>query len=257
MKDSHSIEVEGLTVHYDKTPVLWDLSFSLPTGILCGIAGPNGAGKSSLLKALMGLVKPISGRMTFLGEPLANMRKRIAYVPQRESVDWDFPITAFDVVLMGRYQRLNLFARPRKADREAAARALEQVGMSAYAHRQISQLSGGQQQRLFLARALVQDADILLMDEPFSGVDLATEQAIIELLRKLASAGKTVLIVFHDLAHAEAYFDWLLLLNRRLIACGPTHSTFTHDFLGKAFGKSQQLFEEATTVAAKTLSGLK
>ncbi len=251
----NSIEIEGLTVHYEKRPVLWDLSFSLPTGIVCGIAGPNGAGKSTLLKTAMGLVKPLSGRISFLGQPLSKMRKRIAYIPQRESIDWDFPITASDVVLMGRYNRFGLLGRPRMADREAAARALDQLGMSALADRQISQLSGGQQQRLFIARALVQEPDILLMDEPFSGVDLATEKSIIELLHRLKKEGKTILIVFHDLLNAEQYFDYLLLLNRRLIACGPLDQTFNQDYLTRTFGKNQCLFDEATALSAKTRIG--
>lgn len=252
----NAIEIENLTVNYDKNPVLWDVSVSLPRGILCGIAGPNGAGKSTLLKAAIGLIPSLSGKVSFFGEPISKCRRKIAYVPQRESVDWDFPITAFDVVLMGRYNRLGLFGRPRSSDREAARRALEQVGMEAYATRQISQLSGGQQQRLFLARALVQDPDILLLDEPFAGVDLSTEKAILGLLRKLKEQGKTILIVFHNLVNAET-FDWLLLLNRRLIACGPVAETHTRENFVCAFGTSQPLFDEATALCAKTLAGLK
>ena len=251
----NSIEIEELTVHYEKTPVLWDVSLTLPTGIVCGIAGPNGAGKSTLLKALMGLVQPLSGRINFLGQPLSKMRKRIAYIPQRESIDWNFPITASDVVLMGRYNRFGILGRPRRADREAAKRAIEQLGMSAFSDRQISQLSGGQQQRLFIARALVQEPDILLMDEPFNGVDLATEKSIIELLHRLKKDGKTILIIFHDLMTAEQYFDYLLLINRRLIACGPLNQTFTKDNLMRTFGKNQCLFEEATALSAKTRIG--
>jgi manganese/zinc/iron transport system ATP- binding protein len=180
----------------------------------------------------------------------------VAYVPQRESVDWDFPITAEEVVLMGRYGRLGLFGRPRKADRMAASTALEQVGMLSYAHRQISQLSGGQQQRLFIARALVQNADLFLLDEPFAGVDLATEKAIMEILRGLKSQGKTVLIVHHDLPSVEEYFDWILLLNTRLLGCGPVKEVFTRDNLAKAFGKSQLLFDEAADLSAKSISGI-
>ena len=252
----NALEVENLTVNYDKTPVLWDLSCSIPSGVLCGIAGPNGAGKSTFLKAAMGLVPALSGSVLFLGKTLSEMRRKIAYVPQRESVDWDFPITAFDVVLMGRYNRFGFFGRPRSSDREAAERALELVGMQPFAKRQISQLSGGQQQRLFLARALVQDPDILLLDEPFSGIDLATEKAIYDLLRGLRDQGKTVLIVFHDLENAERYFDWLVLLNRRLIACGPVSEIYSQEHLARAFGKTQPLFEEATALSAKTLAGL-
>ncbi|MBF8262727.1 MAG: ytgB [Parachlamydiales bacterium] len=253
----NAIEIEGLTINYDQTSVLWDLSFSLPHGIICGIAGPNGAGKSTLLKAAVGLVKPQSGRIALLGQPLRKMRQRIAYIPQRESIDWDFPITASDVVLMGRYHQFGFWGRPRPADRAAAACALEQLGMSAFADRQISQLSGGQQQRLFIARALVQEPDLFLMDEPFRGVDLATEKSIIELLRRLKNEGKTILIVFHDLHMAQSYFDYLLLLNRRLIACGPIEATLNSQNISRAFGKSQSLFEEATALSAKTRLGMK
>jgi manganese/zinc/iron transport system ATP- binding protein len=242
------IKAEELNVNYGKTSILWDLSFQIPQGLLVGIIGPNGAGKSTLLKAALGLVKPLSGNISIFG--------KVAYVPQRESVDWDFPITAAEVVLMGRYGRLGLFGRPRKADREAAAAALEQVGMSAYAHRQISQLSGGQQQRLFIARALVQDADLFLLDEPFVGVDLATEKAIMAILRKVKEQGKTVLIVHHDLPSVEEYFDWALLLNTRLLGCGPVKEIFTRDNLARAFGKSQLLFDEAANLSAKSISGI-
>lgn len=242
------IKAEELNVNYGKTSILWDLSFQIPPGLLVGIIGPNGAGKSTLLKSALGLVKPLSGTISVSG--------KVAYVPQRESVDWDFPITAFEVVLMGRYGRLGLFGRPRKADREAAAAALEQVGMSAYAHRQISQLSGGQQQRLFIARALVQDADLFLLDEPFVGVDLATEKAIMAILRKVKEQGKTVLIVHHDLPSVEEYFDWTLLLNTRLLGCGPVKEVFTRDNLARAFGKSQLLFDEAANLSAKSISGI-
>jgi manganese/zinc/iron transport system ATP- binding protein len=250
------IEVEGLTVNYDKNPVLWDLSFSLPKGILCGIAGPNGAGKSTLLKSMLGLVPILSGKISFMGEPLSRIRKKIAYVPQKESIDWDFPITAFDVVLMGRANRFGFFSRPRRADKDAAMHALTLLGMEAYANRQISQLSGGQQQRLFLARALVQEPEILLMDEPFIGVDLVTEELMIDLLRSLSKKGKTIVIVFHDLANAQRYFDWLLLINRRLISCGPVAQTYRPEILAKTFGRNQTLFDEAAFLSAKTLSGL-
>jgi len=244
----HVIKAEELNVNYGKTSILWDISFEIPEGVLVGIIGPNGAGKSTLLKAALGLVKPLSGKISISG--------KVAYVPQRESVDWDFPITAEEVVLMGRYGRLGLFGRPRKADREAAAAALEQVGMSAYAHRQISQLSGGQQQRLFIARALVQDADLFLLDEPFVGVDLATEKAIMEILKRVKDQGKTVLIVHHDLPSVEEYFDWTLLLNIRLLGCGPVKEIFTRDNLARAFGKSQLLFDEAANLSAKSISGI-
>ena len=246
---------EELNVNYEKTPVLWDLSFSIPKGLLVGIIGPNGAGKSTLLKAALGLVKPTSGKIEFFGSPLESVRQRIAYVPQRESVDWDFPITALQVVLMGRYGRLGWFGRPRKADREAARKALELVGMGDYAERQISQLSGGQQQRLFLARAFVQNPDIFLMDEPFAGVDLTTEKEIIELLKKQKELGKTIFIVHHDLPTVQTYFDWVILLNTRLIASGPTKEVFTGENLSRAFGKMPTLFDEAASLSVKKISG--
>jgi manganese/zinc/iron transport system ATP- binding protein len=252
----NAVEVENLTVHYDKNPVIWDISFSLPQGALCGIAGPNGAGKSTLLKAMMGLVQPLSGRVRFFQHSFKKMRKQIAYVPQRESIDWDFPIVASDVVLMGRTNRFGWLGRPRAADREAAAQALRQLGMEEFAHRQIGQLSGGQQQRLFLARALVQEPDILILDEPFRGVDLLTEELIIDLLRGFAARRKTILMVFHDLTNAKRIFDWLILVNRRLIAAGPLTETLTQENLAKTFGKGHALFEEATLLSAKTLSGL-
>ncbi|PIS02424.1 MAG: manganese ABC transporter ATP-binding protein [Chlamydiae bacterium CG10_big_fil_rev_8_21_14_0_10_42_34] len=244
----YAVRAEGLNINFGNTSILWDLSFEIPKGSLVGIIGPNGAGKSTLLKAALGLVKPFSGKISLYGN--------VAYVPQRESVDWDFPITAKEVVLMGRYGRLGLFGRLRKADRLAAAAALEQVGMSAYADRQISQLSGGQQQRLFIARALVQDADLFLLDEPFVGVDLATEKAIVQLLQKLKEQGKTILIVHHDLPSVEEYFDWVLLLNTRLLGCAPVKEVFTRENLARAFGKSQLLFDEAVDLSAKSTSGI-
>lgn len=251
-----SFEVEELNINYGKTPVLWDVSFSIPQGLLVGIVGPNGAGKSTLLKTALGLVKPLSGKIELLGEPASEARQKVAYVPQRESIDWDFPITAEEVVLMGRYGRLGLCGRLRKADREAAEHALALVGMSAFANRQIGQLSGGQQQRLFIARSLVQNADLFLLDEPFVGVDLATEKSIISLLRNQTNQGKTVFSVHHDLPTVEEYFDWVILLNTRLVACGPVSEVFNRENLAAAFGKSQALFNEAAVLSAKSISGI-
>lgn len=246
---------EELCVNYDKNPVLWDISFAIPKGILACILGPNGAGKSSLLKAALGLIKPLSGKIEFFGEPIGLSRQKIAYVPQRQSVDWDFPITAIQVVLMGRYGRLGLFGRPRKADREAAKKALELVGMAPFADRQISQLSGGQQQRLFLARALVQNPDIFLLDEPFAGVDLTTEKEIMELLKQQRDEGKTIFIVHHDLPTVEAYFDWAILLNTRLIAAGLVSDVFHAEHLAKTFGKTPAVFDEAVSLSVKKTRG--
>lgn len=250
------LDVHHLTVNYDKTPVLWDVSFTIPQGVLVGIVGPNGAGKSTLIKAALGLVKPLSGKVHFFGHPLKRVRQRVAYVPQRESVDWDFPVTVRDLVVMGRYGRLGLFNRPREADWAAADRYLELVGMQAYAHRQISQLSGGQQQRAFLARALLQEADIYFMDEPFTGVDLATETTMIQLLQQLRSKGKSVFVVHHDLNTVEAYFDWVLLLNMSLIACGPTAECFNPTTLHSTYGKSYALFDEALKLSQQKKTGI-
>lgn len=240
-----ALRVDQLTVNYDQTPVLWDLTFSIPQGKLVGVIGPNGAGKSTLIKTVLGLVTPLTGQIEFLGFPLKKVRRRVAYVPQRESVDWDFPITVRDLVLMGRYGRLGLLRWPRQADRAAADHYLDKVGMGAYADRQISQLSGGQQQRVFLARALLQEADLFFLDEPFSGIDMATEKAIMELLHQLKTEGKTVFVVHHDLNTVEQYFDWLILLNMRLIAAGPTAEVFNPDTFYATFGKSNLLFDEA------------
>lgn len=244
-KLSPLLEVNQLTVNYDKTPVLWDISLTIPSGVLVGIIGPNGAGKSTLIKAALGIVTPIAGKVEFFGLPLKQVRQRVAYVPQRESVDWDFPVTVRELVLMGRYGHLGLFRRIREADRAAAEHYLTLVGMESYSDRQISQLSGGQQQRVFLARALLQEADVYFMDEPFTGVDIATENVIVQLLQQLRTAGKTVFVVHHDLNTVESYFDWVILLNMRLIAYGETDQFFTPHYLNAAYGKSYALMDEA------------
>ncbi|SDX49665.1 metal ABC transporter ATP-binding protein [Paenibacillus sp. PDC88] len=228
--------VRNLAVAYHKKPVLSDVTFSVPDGKLIGILGPNGAGKSTLIKAALGLVPTISGDVRIYGKPYKEQRKRIGYVPQRESVDWDFPTNALDVVLMGQYGQLGWFKRPGKKEKELAYECLSKVGMAEFSNRQISQLSGGQQQRVFLARALAQNADIYFMDEPFAGVDATTEKAIIALLEALKNQGKTVLVVHHDLATVEEYFDHVLLLNGRLVAAGPTAETFTPDLLQQTYG---------------------
>lgn len=242
--NNSSIEVHNLTTAYDKRPVLWDIDFELPAGQLIGIIGPNGSGKTTLLKSIMGLVPPSSGYVRIFGQPLEDVRQRISYVPQRESVDWDFPISVREVVEMGRYRRGNLFRRLGATDRALAAEALEKVGMSAFADRQISQLSGGQQQRVFVARALAQGADLYLMDEPFAGVDAASEAAILELLAEMKQAGKTVLIVHHDLQTAGQFFDWVILLNTRLIAAGPVAEVFTPELLTQAYGGQLTILSE-------------
>jgi manganese/zinc/iron transport system ATP- binding protein len=235
-KQDYAIEIEDLTVAYREKPVLWDVDLKIPQGVLLAIVGPNGAGKTSLLKSILGLVKIAAGTILVFGKPYAEQRKRIAYVPQRGSVDWDFPTTALDVVTMGRYGHLGWFKRPGKMEEEMAKEALRKVGMQDFSHRQISQLSGGQQQRVFLARALVQQADIYIMDEPFAGVDTTTEKAIIALLQDLRKSGKTVIVVHHDLQTVKDYFDWVMLVNVRKIALGPVQSTLTKDNLIKTYG---------------------
>lgn len=231
-----ALEVHDLTVAYARKPVLWDVDFSVPSGNLIAVIGPNGAGKSTLLKATMGLLPVASGWIKIHGHPIDAQRKLIGYVPQRESVDWDFPTDALDVVLMGTYGKLGWFKRHGKDEKELAMNCLEQLGMAGFANRQISQLSGGQQQRVFLARALAQQAQIYFMDEPFAGVDAATESAIVALLRELQAAGKTVFVVHHDLETVRDYFDHVVLLNMRVIASGPTAETFTHENLQKTYG---------------------
>jgi manganese/zinc/iron transport system ATP- binding protein len=230
------VKVSNLTVAYQKKPVLEDISFSVPEGKLIGIIGPNGAGKSTLIKAILELIPTINGSVKIYGDSYKQNRKKVGYVPQRESVDWDFPTDALDVVTMGRYGHLGWFKRPGKKDTKIAMECLEKVGMAQYANRQISQLSGGQQQRVFLARALAQDADLYFMDEPFVGVDAATEKAIITLLNNLKMQGKTVLVVHHDLNTVKEYFDWIMLLNKELVGFGPTEELFTKDYLQTTYG---------------------
>lgn len=250
-----ALRVDQLTVNYDKTPVLWDVHFEIPAGKLVGIIGPNGAGKSTLLKSLLGMANPLSGTIEFYGKPFKKVRYQIAYVPQRSSVDWDFPITAFDLVLMGRYGKLGYFKWSKASDKEAAKRALEMVGMLPFADRQISQLSGGQQQRLFIARALLQDADFYLMDEPFAGVDMATEKAIIGLMDALKAQGKTLCVVHHDLGTVDAYFDWVIMLNTCVIASGPVADVFHKETIMRTYGRGANLLDEAVKLTQHKSSG--
>lgn len=237
------IKVEDMTVAYAAKPVLWDVDLNVPKAKLMAIVGPNGAGKSTLIKAMLDLVKPISGSVLFNGESYKEHRTHIGYVPQSGSVDWDFPANVLDVVLMGRYGELGWFKRPGKKDKELALSALEKVGMEKFLDRQISQLSGGQQQRIFLARALVQDADIYFMDEPFKGVDAKTEIAIVELLKELRNRGKTLIVVHHDIQTVKEYFDWVVLLNRQIIAVGPVEEVFTDENLNKTYRSTGQILK--------------
>ena len=238
MKDKQlpAVSVKDLTVAYREKPVLWDIDLEVPQGVLMAIVGPNGAGKTTLIKSILNLIKPAAGKVELLGQPYSDVRKQVGYVPQRGSVDWDFPTHAEDVVLMGRYGHLGWFKRPGKTDRALALDALEKVGMADFAKRQISQLSGGQQQRVFLARALVQNANIYFMDEPFVGVDATTEKAIVAILKELREKGKTVIVVHHDLQTLSEYFDWACLMNVRQIATGPVSEVITEESLKLAYG---------------------
>lgn len=240
------IEVHDLTVSYDQSPVLWNVDLSLPSGKLIGILGPNGAGKSTLIKAIMGLVKPTSGYVKIFDKTLQDVRSRISYVPQRESVDWNFPASVLDVVMMGTYGKLGLFKRPGKKEKEIALGCLDQVGMMSFVNRQISELSGGQQQRVFIARALAQEADLYLMDEPFAGVDMATETAIFQLLKEMTAKGKTIIVVHHDIHSAMNYFDWIIMLNLHLVGSGPTDLVMTEELLRKTYGGKLNLLTKVT-----------
>lgn len=254
--ESAAVSVHDLTVAYRENAVLWDVDVSIPTGTLTAIIGPNGAGKSTFLKAVMGLVPVAAGTVEIFGHSSPKQRRLIGYVPQRGSVDWTFPTNALDVVTMGTYGQLGWVKRPGKAERERAMHALEQVGMADFAGRQISQLSGGQQQRVFLARALVQDQQLYVMDEPFAGVDAATEKSIVGILQQLRAAGKTVIVVHHDLESAPDYFDWLVLLNVRLIASGPFAETFTLDNLQRAYGGTMSLMRPRSLGGMNGQAGL-
>lgn len=239
------LDVHDVTVAYQYKPVLWDVDLTLQEPHLVGIIGPNGAGKSTLLKAILGLVPLASGTVSIFGKPLAKQRQLIGYVPQRESVDWDFPISVLETVLLGTYGRLGWFRRPGRAEHERARECLEQVGLADFARRQIGQLSGGQQQRVFLARALAQDAQIYFMDEPMAGVDAATERVIFDLLQTLRAKGRTVFVVHHDLRTVREYFDYVVLLNLRLVASGPTHLVFTPEKLQAAYGGRLPILDAA------------
>ncbi len=228
--------IKGLTVAYQGDPVLWDVDLNVSQGCIMCIAGPNGAGKTTFLLAALGLLDPLAGQIEVFGKQLNEVRQRIAYVPQRRSVDWDFPTTVMDVVLMGTYGRLGWFRRPGKRERADATEALKLVEMQDYATRQISALSGGQQQRVFLARAFAQHADLLLMDEPFAGVDAKTERAIVRLLHGLRNEGKTLLIVHHDLSTVTEYFDHVVLLNREVVECGPVGEVFSEANIERTYG---------------------
>lgn len=245
MAEPPILDVHDVTVAYHQRPVLWDVDLVLERPQLAAVVGPNGAGKSTLLKAILGLVPLASGRVEVFGQPVARVRQRIGYVPQRESVDWDFPVSVLDVVLMGTYGELGWFRRPGAVQRRRAMQCLAQVGMESFAGQQIGQLSGGQQQRVFLARALAQQADLYFMDEPMAGVDAATERTIFQVLTELRQAGKTIVAVHHDLRTVPDYFDYVVLLNVRLVAAGPREAVFTPENLRKTYGGRLALLDAA------------
>jgi manganese/zinc/iron transport system ATP- binding protein len=250
MPSAVPLQVNDLTVAYHRKPVLWDIELTLPEGRLIAVIGPNGAGKSTFIKSILGLVPMASGTVSIYGQPYERQRHIVGYVPQRESVDWDFPVNALDVVAMGLYRKIGWIRPVNKGHRKTALEALEKVGMANYAHRQISQLSGGQQQRVFLARALAQDARLYFMDEPFAGVDVATERAIIALLKELKSAGKTCVVVHHDLQTVPTYFDHVVLLNMRLVDAGPVDAVFNEENLKKTYGGRLTLLSQALNEVA-------
>ncbi len=244
MNSKSVIEVHDLTVSYSKKPVLWDIDFELTGGKIIGILGPNGAGKSTLIKAILGLLEADSGFAKLWGGEVKDNLKRIAYVPQKESVDWDFPASVMDVALMGRFSKKSIFSRYTKEDKKLAMQALKKVEMVDFSKRQISELSGGQQQRTFIARALAQEADLYFLDEPFAGVDVSTENQIIQLLKEMKNQGKTILVVHHDLNTVQEYFDDVILLNTALVAYGSVKDTFTPENLEKTYGGKINLIDK-------------
>lgn len=252
-----AVDVEGLNVSYGSSPVLWDIHLKIPQGQITGIVGPNGAGKSTLLKSLLSLIEPSSGTVRLLGKDFSQIRRKVSYVPQRESVDWEFPIDVLSVVMMGCYADLGLFRRPGPLEKKRALHILERLDLIAFAKRQISCLSGGQKQRVFLGRALMQNASLLLFDEPFGGIDMGSERKIMQILHELRDEGKTILIVHHDLTTAKKYFDRLVLINLRLIAEGPVNEVLTKHYLHQAYGQHISLFEEALQISEYRQEGLR
>lgn len=241
---SFAIEVANLTVSYNAKPALLDVNVKIEADQLVGVIGPNGAGKSTFIKAILGFVKPDLGTIKIQGTNAKNAKGLVAYVPQRGSVDWDFPITVREVALMGRFQKIPWYASPGKKDRDAAMEALEMVRMTDFAHRQIGELSGGQQQRVFMARALAQGSNILLLDEPFAGVDAATERAILEVLERAKKSGKTLVVIHHDLSTAAEYFDKLLLIKQRLYAYGRPYMVLQEDLLSQVYEGKLKIFKD-------------
>lgn len=243
MMNPYPLVIENLTASYDKSPVISNINLKIPKGNIVGIVGPNGAGKSTLIKSIMGMIPNYSGRIFIFGNAFKKALKYIGYMPQRENIDWDFPVSVYDVVMMGRYQKLGLFKNPQKKDKEIVKACLNKVELSEYANRQISDLSGGQQQRVFLARALAQESDLYFMDEPFAGVDAKTERAIMSVLQELRDQGKTLIVIHHDLATVKDHFDYLVLINHHIIAAGPIQEVFTVENLEKTYGGNLHIFK--------------
>lgn len=245
------ITIDDLSVSYERKRVLSNIYLRLAAGHIYGVLGPNGAGKSTLFKAILGLVERSAGEIQVNGLPPETQRSEIVYVPQKSEVDWTFPATVYDVVMMGRYPHKSVFSRINAKDRAKANAALEELGITNLKNRQIGELSGGQQQRVFLARALCQEADIFFLDEPFVGVDITTEEKIITVLKRLAESGKTLLVVHHDLSTVQAYFDQVILLNQRLIAYGPTEQIFTEEHIAKAYGGQLPILHQLGVLEGK------
>ena len=256
MNKELSLKVTHLSVNYDKISVLWDLNFSVPRGKLCAIIGPNGAGKSTLIKAILGLVKPLSGKIEILSENASKSFKKISYIPQRETIDWNFPLTVEELVLQGLYTKQGLFKFTTKADKENALKALKVVDMEPFLKRQISQLSTGQKQRVFLARALLQDSDIYFLDEPFSGVDSVTEKFMCQFLQKLKQEGKSIFVIHHNIHSVSQYCEWVVMINNRLVACGDIDSCLTADNLKLTFGENSHLLDEVFALSQNKNKGL-
>jgi len=254
-KEGRALDVQGLTVHYGSSPVLWDLNVSVPEGHLVGLIGPNGAGKTTFFKAILGLIKRVSGTVRLLGNSLESMRRRIAYVPQKETVDWTFPMRVRDLVEMGCYPGLGLFCPIGKKEKIAVDRALELLDLSFIENEQIGHLSGGQQQRSFLARAIVQDAALYFLDEPFAGIDQVSEQILVDVLREMRKQKKSIFIVHHDLLSAREYFDWAVLLNTRLIASGEINQVFTPEILRQTYGQKLSLIEDLLKISSDYSKG--
>ncbi len=247
--------IENLTVHYALNLALFDVSLSVPTQKIVGIVGPNGAGKSTLIKAILGITPKIHGKVLVLGKPLNETLPQIAYIPQRQTIDWNFPISVKEVVLMGGFARYKWLKRPSSVEKNQAKELIKKFGLEPFENRQISELSGGQQQRLFLARAFMQEAQIYFFDEPFVGVDLSTEKMLVETFKELKKEGKTIFIVHHDLTTLKEYFDWLILLNKRLVFCGDIQEALKTEHLKAAYGSQSAYFDEILERSFKQQKG--